>query len=341
MLTARLGSEIIRAGSNLKEKDFVYRCLDEHCESPVMELVLGRGLRVPYFRHKRRGQCTCSDGETEWHREWKSHFERIECDMGIDPVTGERNRADAVVGHDFVIEFQHSHISDEEQKNRERFYSGKGGMVWIVDANKKRLLKRLDETNQTCGFASIKEQPFNGMYSKVHFPYEVFPKEWLARPVGVILDYGQDRDLIYLLPKCELSAAVCRSYKRCDLIGALKNMSAQFMQSAEQMEENYRRQEQLKREAEAEARRKAEEEAIRKEKERRAELQRKIYEAIIQAQKIQQTQLRKMYFPVEGTSFYVDAGGGLYNMVNGHLLRMCANRPVLIPRSHMRRHWRL
>ena len=305
-----------------------------------MELVLGRGLRIPYFRHKRRGQCTCSDGETEWHREWKSHFERIECDMGIDPVTGERNRADAVVGHNFVIEFQHSHISDEEQKSRERFYSGKGAMVWIVDAKKKRLLKRLDEANQTCGFASIKEQPFNGMYFKVHSPYEVFPKEWLVRPVGVIFDYGPERGLIYLLPMCGSSQAVCRLYERVDLIKALKTEPTQFMQSAEQMEENYRLQEKLKRKAEAEVRRKAEEYARRKAKKQIAELQRKIYEAICQAQKIQQTQLRKVYFQVEGTSFYVDAEGVRYNMVNGHLLRMCANRPVLIPRP-IRRRWRL
>ena len=238
MLTARLGSEIIRAGSNLKGKDFVYRCLDEHCDNPEMELVLGRGLRIPHFRHKRRGQCSCSDGETDWHHEWKSHFDRIERDMGIDSVTGEHNRADAVVGGDFVIEFQHSPISDEEQKHRERFYSGIGGMVWIVDANKKRLLKRLDEALQTCGFTPIKEQPFNGMYFKVYFPNEVFPKEWLARSVGVIFDYGQDRDLIYLLPwrASKSSATVCKFFKRSVLIDALKTKPEQFLQSATQME---------------------------------------------------------------------------------------------------------
>ncbi len=334
MLTARLGSEIIRAESNLKEKDFVYRCLDEHCGNPVMELVLGRGLRIPYFRHKRRGLCTCSDGETEWHREWKSYFERIECDMGIDTVTGEHNRADAVVGSDFVIEFQHSHISEEEQKNRERFYSGKGGMVWIVDANKKRLLKRRDEAIQTCGFASIKEQPFNCTYFKTYFPDEVFPKEWLDRPVGIIFDYGQDGDLIYLLPMRGSSAAVCRFYKRCDLIDELKSKSEQFMQSAAEMVSNYRLQEKLKREAE--------EEVIRKEKERKARLQCKIYEAIIQAQKIQQTQPpNKLYVhPVEGTSLYVDARGIRYDRVDNQLVPIGVARPAWTPRP-IRRRWRM
>ena len=342
MLTARLGIEIIRAGSNLKGKDFVYRCLDEQCETPVMELVLGRGLRIPHFRHKRRGQCTCSDGETEWHREWKSHFERIECDMGIDPVTGEHNRADAVVGNDFVIEFQHSHISDEEQKSRERFYGGKGGMAWIVDANKKRPLKRLDEAIQNHDFTSIKEQPFNGMYFKVYSPDEVFPKEWLARPVGVIFDYGQDRDLIYLLPMRGSPAAVCRSYKRCDLIAALKNKSEQFMQSVTQMETNYRQQEErkakLKREEAERTRRKAEEEKQKEWLER----DRKIAEATVQAQKIQKTMPpnKRHYHPVVGTSLYVDEIGDLYNMVNDRFMPIVATSPVSAPRSPIRRRWR-
>jgi hypothetical protein len=248
--------------------------------------------------------------------------------MGIDTVTGEHNRADAVVGSDFVIEFQHSHISEEEQKNRERFYSGKGGMVWIVDANKKRLLKRRDEAIQTCGFASIKEQPFNGTYFKTYFPDEVFPKEWLDRPVGIIFDYGQDGDLIYLLPMRGSPAAVCRFYKRCDLIDELKSKSEQFMQSAAEMVSNYRLQEKLKREAE--------------EEERKARLQCKIYEAIIQAQKIQQTQPpNKLYVhPVEGTSRYVDARGILYDRVDNQLVPIGVARPAWTPRP-IRRRWRM
>ena len=343
MLTARLGSEIIRAGTNLKGKDFVYRCLDEHCDNPAMELVLGRGLRIPHFRHKRRGQCTCSDGETEWHREWKSHFDRIERDMGIDSITGEHNRADVVVEGDFVIEFQHSPISDEEQKNRERFYSGKGGMVWIVDANKKRPLKRLDEAIQARGFAPIKEQPFNGEYFIVHFPNEIFPREWFARPVGVIFDYGQDHDLIYLLPvhARESTATVCKFFKRSILIDALKTKPEQFMQSATQMEVNYRRQEELKawskREEDEKARRKGEEERQKA----RLELNRKINEAICQAQKIQRTLLNKRYFhPVEGTVLYVDAKGRLYIREGDKLVPVVA-KPAWAPQFPIRRRRRL
>ena len=213
-------------------------------------------------------------------------------------------------------------------------------MVWIVDANKKRLHKRLDEANQTCGFASIKELPFNGMYFKVYFPDEIFPKEWLARPVGVIFDYGQDNDIVYLLPMRGSHTAVCRFYKRCDLIDALKNKSEQFLQSATRMESNYR----MKREAEEKARREAVEKARRKAEEEKQkaslEKQRKIDKAICLAQKMQQMQPpNKLYFhPVEG-GLYVDAAGRLYNLVNNQLVPF-ATSPIRTPRL-IRRRWRM
>ena len=106
------------------------------------------------------------------------------------------------------------------------------------------------------------------------------------------------------------------------------------MQSAAEMVSNYRLQEKLKREAE--------EEVIRKEKERKARLQCKIYEAIIQAQKIQQTQPpNKLYVhPVEGTSLYVDARGIRYDRVDNQLVPIGVARPAWTPRP-IRRRWRM
>ena len=55
MLTARMGGEILRAGANLKDKEFVYRCRDESCDHPRGASVVkarvqadaeGRGGRV-------------------------------------------------------------------------------------------------------------------------------------------------------------------------------------------------------------------------------------------------------------------------------------------------------
>lgn len=337
MLTARLGSEVIRAGANLKGKDFVYRCRDLHCECPEMELVIGRGLRVPHFRHKRKGNCSCSDGETEWHREWKSHFEQVERDMGLDPVTREHNRADAVVGQDFVIEFQHSPISLEEQQNRERFYGGKGGMVWVVYAEKKRLLKRLDEAKNNHAFLRINEQPFTGKYFEAWTYSEIFPKGWLDRPVGVIFDYGEAHDLIYLLPMRGEKKLICRFYTREALIEALKKEPGQFMLSVGQIRADYILQEKKKREAEELARRMAERERQKKFE----ELRRKVSEATAQAQKIQMSQPPgKWYFhPVVGTDLYVDANGQTYNVVNN--MPIPSVLPGVTPRPRAFRRFRL
>lgn len=96
MRTASANGEIVRASAELKDKRLSFRCKDSNCEHPELELVIGRGIRIPHFRHRRKGNCGCSDGETDWHLSWKSQFENIEVDMGIDPVTGEHNRADAV-----------------------------------------------------------------------------------------------------------------------------------------------------------------------------------------------------------------------------------------------------
>lgn len=333
MLTARLGSIIIRAGFNLKGKNFTYRCLDEHCDSPEMELVLGRGLRIPHFRHKRRGQCSCSDGETEWHLEWKSNFERVEYDMGVDDVTGERNRADAVVGENFVIEFQHSPISIDEQRNRERFYRGKGGMVWIVDTNKERLKKRITAAIENCNFTPLKEPPFDGLYFKIDFPDEVFPKEWLTRPVGVVFDYGKDFNLIYLLPMRNSFDAFVKFYKRGDLIDALKNVPMQFMQSTKQIVSNYQKQ---KREAEEYAKRKK----IEEKQKAVLELKHKINNAISMVRETQKLQPSgKLCLQlVEGTSFYVDSKGALYNIVGNKIVPISPTQAfVRYPRRQSRR----
>lgn len=245
MLTARVGSEIIRAGRNLKGKDFVYRCRDPHCKAPDMLLVAGeRAIRIPHFRHKTDTGCKCGMGETAWHLEWKSHFDRVEVDMGIDPENGEMNRADALTDDGVVLEFQHSPISLQEQESRERFYTSKGGMLWIVDANKTRYLKRLERIEL---FSSM-DIPTGEPLKHVPFPDEAFNELWTNRPVGVIFDYGPEKDLFFLLPgEDEPSIAFGRNspmamgrfYKREELIDELKRNGKKFLQTPKMVRDAY------------------------------------------------------------------------------------------------------
>lgn len=66
-----------------------------------------------------------SDGETEWHINWKKFFPPQCCEVVMGP-----HRADVKIGNE-VIEFQSSPISVEEIRERERFY---GSMTWVFDA---------------------------------------------------------------------------------------------------------------------------------------------------------------------------------------------------------------
>ena len=239
MLTAIMGGEILRAGVNLKGKDFVYRCRDSHCPSPEMILVAGeRGIRVPHFRHRANKGCKCGAGETEWHLEWKSHFDRVEVDMGVDPVTGGHNRADAVTGESLVVEFQHSPISLKEQRDRERFYTSKGGLVWVVDASGKRALSRLDRAFGT-GMLSRLNNPDFPMCHKTTAPAETFPDGWADRPVGVIFDYGEGRDLVFLMPGRHNAKAVCRLLGKVECIRLLQETPSYFMSKAGTLEDEH------------------------------------------------------------------------------------------------------
>lgn len=335
MLTARLGTEIIRAGANLKDKDFVYRCRDKDCPHPECELVVGRGLRIPHFRHKVKSSCGCQEGETEWHLEWKSHFDRVEEDMGVDPITGEKNRADAVVDENFVLEFQHSPIKEEEQSNRERFYKSKGGMLWIVDANKKRMLARLD---RACRDREIIRCQIPALWNcgVVHFPEEVFGPIWSERSVGVVFDYGPDHDLIFLYPgrapEQYRQAAIIKPFKREELIRSLKESSSPFAKTVQERIDEFNQEQ-----AEEKARQ-------QREADEKARLQQLIEEKGKEAwrraiEKQRMTPRGKTYFePLGIGNLYVDARGFRYHLENGQLVLQNAqsSKPFI-----RRRNWRM
>lgn len=251
MLTALVNGETVRANAELKDKGLSFCCRDNNCVHPELELVIGRGIRIPHFRHRQKGNCGCSDGETEWHLSWKSKFKNIEVDMGIDSDTGEHNRADAVVGEDFVIEFQHSHIDENEQSNRERFYGSKGGMVWIVDASGKQNCARLAKAQRANQFIPCPKPPFDkGGYWRLFSDDKVLPKLWIQRNVGIVFDYGIDMNLLYVLPQRGRNSeyALCQWFKRDVLIEELKGNQDAFRFSEFELIEQY---EAVKREEEA------------------------------------------------------------------------------------------
>ena len=237
MLTAKVGGYEVRASKALKGKDFVYRCKDPNCPSPEMILVAGeREKRRPHFRHKSNCGCRFGAGETDWHLEWKSHFDRIEVDMGVDSVTNEHNYADAVVrdrsGKDVVIEFQHSAISLKEQEDCERFYTSTGGMVWVHDASGKRDCDRFDKGIKFKAFDLKGDILFGKNAFCLPAPDAYLPVDWIKRKVGVFFDFGPERDMLYIMAgRMENGDAVCMRFTKEEVIKSLKDKSSLFTYS--------------------------------------------------------------------------------------------------------------
>lgn len=90
------------------------------------------GPRVMHhWAHASRRNCDpWWENETEWHREWKSHFPEECREVTHTAADGEVHRADVKTPTGIVIEVQHSSMTDEERESRESFYQN---LVWIVD----------------------------------------------------------------------------------------------------------------------------------------------------------------------------------------------------------------
>ena len=87
---------------------------------------------------------TWHEPETDWHRNWKSHFKPENTEQTIT-VSGIRHRMDAQTffnGTRYAVEFQHSPISVDEVRQRE---AGYGNMIWVFDCENKfdyKMLRR-------------------------------------------------------------------------------------------------------------------------------------------------------------------------------------------------------
>ena len=84
-----------------------------------------------HWSHLPDSQCPYKENKGEWHIDWQNKFPDNWQEVPlINPATQEKNIADVQTPTGFVLEFQHSHIKDEEKTARENFYKN---MVWVVD----------------------------------------------------------------------------------------------------------------------------------------------------------------------------------------------------------------
>ncbi|WP_284383689.1 competence protein CoiA [Litoribrevibacter albus] len=87
-----------------------------------------------HWAHMRHNKCdTWWENETQWHRDWKSHWPDVNQEVVHFDSKGEKHIADVKNNNSIVIEFQNSPISETELVSREEFYND---MIWVVNGEK-------------------------------------------------------------------------------------------------------------------------------------------------------------------------------------------------------------
>lgn len=136
-------------------------------------------LKAAHWAHKiLNPDCKIDKNKGPWHDAWQNEFDENWQEYRlVNQETGEVNIADIRLPNGFVIEFQHSSISQEEIEAREDFYTNKefnnSGMIWVVDGNRYRgLKKRIEEDFST---------------------YNI-PEQWLNNKVPILFDFDNDEN---------------------------------------------------------------------------------------------------------------------------------------------------
>ncbi len=203
------------------------------CNSPVIAKC--GTIKAHHWAHETKQNCKNDRWETEgqWHRNWKNQFPQ-EWQEQIVIVNNEKNVADIKTPQGLVIEFQHSHITPEEQKARETAYKY---MLWVVDGTRlkydfPRFQKRVKENK----YEFLKIRDTIKLFS-IDFYDEVFPKNWLNSSVPIVFDFlGEENEeqanifqkyLYFLLPRDKVKpddfSAFLFYIPRKDFIPLIKN----------------------------------------------------------------------------------------------------------------------
>lgn len=109
------------------------RAICPDCESTVIGN-FGK-IRPKYWRHIAKDCDNWYEPMTEWHLNWQNQFPKINQEVIMSDIeTGIKHRADIRLHNGLVIEVQNSPISNDEIKQREKFY-GKENLIWVINGN--------------------------------------------------------------------------------------------------------------------------------------------------------------------------------------------------------------
>lgn len=172
----------------------------ESCFCPVCgeEVRIRKGrINKPHFAHKQKTDCKMSinkDYKSEWHIRMQEYFPKENREyIFIDEDSGEIHIADVFLNDtNTVIEFQHSHIDNDEFVKRTAFHLINGRrIVWVFDESK--------ENNDANQFGRFK---YDSDVCYDISPYEKLCYIWMRQPRKCLIK-GPD------LQKYMLSYSVC------------------------------------------------------------------------------------------------------------------------------------
>ncbi len=195
------------------------------CPSCGSDLIAKCGeLKVNHWSHKGNRNCDpWWENETEWHRSWKSNFPKEWQEIVHFDESGEKHIADVKTKNGWVLEFQHSFLSQEERQSRNLFYQQ---LVWVVDGKRRKTDKKQFE--KMLG-ESVRLKT-NIPIVRAHFPDECrLLKEWHNNSL-VFFDFGEaentDQSILwFLFPKTASSSAYLSPFPREKFIEIFKSDS--------------------------------------------------------------------------------------------------------------------
>jgi competence protein CoiA len=174
-------------------------------------------IKAWHWAHKSKKECDhWWENETEWHRDWKNLFPQDWQEIIHFDELGEKHIADVKTNRDWVIEFQHSYLKEEERNSRNTFYNK---LVWVVDGRRR-------ERDSKQFFSSIQD---GQCLSNTPFVHEVdldnsrLIKEWSSSKHPVFFDFGEESELWYLPPVVNNNWRYVYSFSRSDFVSLLKD----------------------------------------------------------------------------------------------------------------------
>ncbi len=201
------------------------------CESPVIPKC--GSVRVHHWAHQRENLCDrWWKNETEWHRNWKGQFPEHWQEFVYRADDGEKHIADVKTEDDWVIEFQHSHITPEERRSRDAFYKK---LVWVVDATRRKsdavnFAKELDAGTPVGGNPYIRRVRPNECR---------LLREWCGSPGPIFFDFGVEQTLCWLIAKQPDEPAYVGLFMRQGFIDSHLGKGPEFARNFDEFVKTY------------------------------------------------------------------------------------------------------